>query len=344
MPDTFVISCREVKKGKFKPEPGPIRYLRVPASADNIRPTHESRSTRTWRNGLIARSRKELDPLSGSDGDILIFVHGYNNSTDVVLWRTRQLQSTMKAAGWSGTVVAFDWPSDNSTLNYLEDRGDAAKVAIHLARESITLLADAQFPEDGSEPCKLNVHLLGHSTGAYVIMEAFASADKEGDLFKTPWRIGQVAFIGGDVASNSLAEDSDWAKPMYHRIMRLTNYSSGFDRALAISNAKRLGTAARAGRVGLPAKTPQKAVNVDCSDYFLTKNPEASEFRGSFTHSWHIGDPVFTLDLAMTLEGGIDRKVVPTRKSTPQGLTLIPDNAARPAFQHLWDRDSPNPD
>ena len=336
MADTFVISCRNIRRGRFGAEPDRIRYLRVPKDADDILPKHESSSKKRWRNGVITSANREIDPLSDSCGDVLVFVHGYNNDTDVVLWRTRQLPADLNAVGWKGRVIAFDWSSDNSTLNYLEDRDDASSVAIHLAREAVALLVDCQFPQDhDDEPCKMNVHLLGHSTGAYVIMEAFADAARKGEFFKKPWRIAQVAFIGGDVSRNSLSMQSDWSGPMYSRIMRLTNYSCGFDKALAVSNAKRLGTSPRAGRVGLPDGSHHKAVNVDCSDYFQGKDPQQSVYRGSFTHSWHIGDDAFTLDLALTLEGEIDRHAIPTRRATNQGLALRGD-AARPQFQDRW--------
>jgi hypothetical protein len=173
-------------------------------------------------------------------------------------------------------------------------------------------------------------------------MEAFANASKKGDLFKKSWRIGQVAFIGGDVSSASLSTKSDWAAPMYERIFRLTNYSNRFDKVLGVSNMKRLGTSPRAGRVGLPADIPAKAVNVDCSEYFCTKDPEQSTFTGTFNHSWHIGDPEFALDLALTLEGEIDRLVIPTRRNDHGQLVLIPGKS-RPEFQRHWDEARPAP-
>jgi esterase/lipase superfamily enzyme len=256
-------------------------------------------------------------------------VHGYNNDIGVVLQRQRRLQADLRAEGWRGIVVAFDWPSDNKTLNYLEDRADAAAVASQLVTHGIAPMAIGQL-----SGCKTNVHLLGHSTGAYVIVEAFATAQKHGALFKTPWRVAQCAFIAGDVSSGSLAADSDWAQPMYERIMRLTNYSNPFDQVLGISNAKRLGTAPRAGRVGLPNDLHPKSVNVNCGPYFQTLNPKTATFFGTFNHSWHIGDRVFARDLAMTLEGAIDRNALPTRATVDGGLTLI--DGHRPKFQKYW--------
>jgi hypothetical protein len=166
---------------------------------------------------------------------------------------------------------------------------------------------------------------------------------KKGDLFKKAWRIGQVAFIGGDVSSASLNTSSDWARPMYDRIMRLTNYSNGFDKVLGVSNMKRLGTAPRAGRVGLPPDIPRKSVNIDCSGYFCSKDPGDSLFTGTFNHSWHIGDDTFALDLALTLEGEIDRDVISTRRIENGRLVLV-GGKSRPEYQDNWDEDRPVPD
>jgi pimeloyl-ACP methyl ester carboxylesterase len=334
---TFLICTRALDaKGRFISEPGETLFLKVPPGVEEYTPDNRLTPER-WRKQVAAAADGDEDEITGSRGDILVFVHGYNNDIRTVLWRTRTLQRTLTEQGWRGLVIGFDWPSDNSTLNYLEDRSDAAEVALRLVKESLELLIQAQVPNDSEqEPCKLNVHLLGHSTGAYVIMEAFAQAEKIGDYFRSPWRIGQVALIGGDVASDSLREDCDWSAPMFRRIMRLTNYSNQYDKVLGVSNAKRLGTAPRVGRVGLPPNASRKAVNVDCSAYFLTKDPKQSEFVGTFNHSWHIGDPVFALDLAMTLEGEIDRDGIPTRDRMPDGLVLR-GGRTRPQYREHWD-------
>lgn len=341
--NTFLICTRDVDENEeFVAEPGETRFLKVPMAQRAYSPA-DAISKKRWTKAVIAAADGDEDEITGSTGDILFFVHGYNNDIETVLWRTRTLQLSLAAHGWQGLVVGFDWPSDNSTLNYLEDRYDASQVAQRLVEDALQIVVDAQFPTDpDARSCTINVHLLGHSTGAYVIMEAFASASKNGPLFKKPWRIGQVAFIGGDVSSSSLSSDSDWASPMYDRIFRLTNYSSRFDKVLGVSNMKRLGTAPRAGRVGLPAEIPVKAVNVDCSDYFSTKDPKQSTFVGTFNHSWHIGDLDFALDLALTLEGAIDRQAIPTRRNDQGRLALI-GGQCRPEYQDDWDEDRPVP-
>src|SRR5262249_52298027 len=135
-------------------------------------------------------------------GDILVFIHGFNNGQDIVMSRTRRLKMDLTEAGYKGAVVAFDWPSDNMALNYLEDRHDAKKTALQLVKDCIKLFADKQTPD-----CCINVHLLGHSTGAYLIREAFDDAD-DTELKNAAWTVSQLALIAGDISSDSLSSDN----------------------------------------------------------------------------------------------------------------------------------------
>jgi esterase/lipase superfamily enzyme len=338
----YVITCRRVQHDAFEAKTGPVRFLKVPADAATATPANAVQGAGAiaqWVDEVINLSAAQPNPNSISpEGDILAFVHGYNNDLPAILRRQRQLTANLQAAGWRGLVISFDWPSDDYTLEYWQDRSRASDVSIELVRRCVAIIARGQ-----QAGCKANIHLLGHSTGAYVIMEAFAQAEKEGTLFKSDWRIGQVAFISGDVASASLAAKEGWAQPMFDRIMRLTNYSNGFDAVLGVSNAKRLGVAPRAGRIGLPPDAPLKAINVDCSAYFRDKDASATDHDAgiSYTHSWQFGDPVFAADLAMTIEGAMDRNVIPTRRQDNGKLVL--QQGARPAFQAVHDTKPPRP-
>src|SRR5262245_47634028 len=52
-------------------------------------------------------------------------------------------------------------------------------------------------------------------------------------------------------------------------------------------------------------------------------------------HSWHIGNRVFARDLAMTIEGAIDRHAIPTREKVNDQLSL--KDAPRPRFMSQWE-------
>src|SRR5262245_48245990 len=152
----FIICARDVdKKGRFAEEPGPTTYLRVPLDARSYDTSHVVKNKKTWRLAVAAAADGVQDDITDTTGDVLVFVHGYNNDMNAITWRTRTLQTTLAAQGWRGQVIAFDWPSDNSTLNYLEDRHDAAAVATQMVNDGIALLSEAQ--SDTDHPCKLNV-------------------------------------------------------------------------------------------------------------------------------------------------------------------------------------------
>jgi pimeloyl-ACP methyl ester carboxylesterase len=329
----YVITTRAIRSGAFVADVGTVRYLRVPGDVAVPTPTMGT-SGQSDINKWVAEVRALADGAPNPNsisvaGDVLIFVHGYNNDLPIIMQRHRQLAKDLSAEGWKGVVISFDWPSGNNTLAYIEDRSRAADVALQLVKKCIRVLAAGQ--ETG---CVTNVHLLGHSTGAYVLMEAFAQAEKDGNLFKSDWRVSQTAFIAGDVASSSLSITDAWSAPMFKRILRLTNYSNPYDSVLAASNAKRLGVAPRAGRVGLPADANSKAVNVNCGGYFLTLDPTKSTYFGDFTHSWHIGNRVFARDLAMVIEGAVDRNAITTRTVKDGQLSL--QDAPRPQFMKDW--------
>lgn len=316
----FMLCAREVKRGAFTAEPGPSQYLIVPDGAIPS-PRHAVHKD-SWVRKLRAKStwgKDSRDPRLAR-GDLLVFVHGYNNNLSIVTKRHRQLKRDLVEAGFKGEVMTFCWPSDDMTFNYLEDRHDAKATAMQLVTDGIGLLARVQTPD-----CAINVHLLGHSTGAYVIREAFDDAD-DSKLENSGWTISQIAFIAADISSASLSEGNSSSDSLFRHCLRLTNYSNRHDSVLKLSNAKRLGMAPRAGRVGLPDDAPRKSVEIDCTDYFgelSTDQALADEDQrdriGTFEHSWHIGNRVFALDLFETLKGDRDRTVVATRDVMPSG-------------------------
>ncbi|MBI3447358.1 MAG: alpha/beta hydrolase [Acidobacteria bacterium] len=313
-PGDFVLCVRDVEGGKFGSEPGPSTFLVVPPGK-NPSPRHA-----IGKDDWAGRVQRQAKPpaAAGANGDILVFIHGYNNDQAIVMQRHRRLRADLEGLGFAGAIVSFDWPSAASALNYLEDRSDAKATALELVDKGIRLLAARQDLD-----CRMNVHLLAHSTGAYVIREAFDDADDRRAIAAVNWTVSQIAFIAGDVSSASMSPSDSASESVYRHCVRLTNYWNPYDSVLKLSNMKRLGTAPRVGRVGLPDDAPGKAVDVDCGDYFRTLDESEAVHFGSFTHSWHIGDPVFTQDLLATIRGDIDRDRIPTRRMDERGKLLL---------------------
>lgn len=310
----YVISVRNTRRGEFGTEPGPTKFLAVPANKTHGTPD-DAIARGAWVDRVleVAQCGYE-DPVTHRPmGDVLVFVHGYNNAPEHVLARHRLLEGKLRAAGYEGAFVSFDWPSNDVAINYLEDRSDARKTALRLVDDCIRLFASTQ-----ARGCDINVHLLAHSTGAYVIREGFDDADDRRHIADKNWSVSQIAFIAADVSSRSMRADDSKSSSIYRHCVRLTNYQNPYDSVLKLSNIKRVGVAPRVGRTGLNDDAPEKAVNVNCGAYFrgLDEDPDS---LGSWSHSWHFGDDHFAKDLALTLAGDIDRNYIPTRRRDERG-------------------------
>jgi len=315
----YIICVRNVRKGKYGTEPGPTKFLKLRGNElPNPTKKRQKLTQNDWKNEVSREASTGFNENSEMPtGDILVFIHGYNNNQKVVMQRHRQLKKDLADVGYKGAVVSFDWPSASSAINYLEDRSDAKITALRLVKDCINLFTITQ-----SKGCELNVHLLAHSTGAYVIREAFDDADDRPKIALTNWSVSQICYIGADVSSKSMKASDSKSSSIYRHCARLTNYWNPYDSVLKLSNVKRVGVAPRVGRIGLPDTAPQKSVDVDCGDYFDSLDADNATFHGTFCHSWHVGDKLFAEDLMHTLAGDIDRNRIPTRASQNGRLVL----------------------
>ncbi|HIA46970.1 MAG TPA: alpha/beta hydrolase [Candidatus Hydrogenedentes bacterium] len=271
----------------FGDKPGPTKFLRVP---DGELPSPEkSRGqllTRTdWLREVLEEAQTGIDDVTGKPvGDVPVFVHGYNNSQEVVMQRQRTLKKDVEDLNYGGAVIAYGWPSGTTGMAYLEDRDDAKDTAHRLRDDCI-----APFKRQQEKDCEFNLHLLAHSTGAYVIRQSFSDADESASIKNFPWKASQIAFIGADVSRRSMKDTESHLKFLYRHCVRLTNYQNPHDSVLKLSNTKRIGLAPRVGRVGLPDNAGHKAVNVNCCPYYHSLDIDALtqgvDYHGSFCHS-----------------------------------------------------------
>jgi esterase/lipase superfamily enzyme len=307
----YLITVRAISGATFSDWPGTTTFLRLDDTDGAPFNPARSMPVDEWVLDVIGQVVKRKDATGTLRGDVLVYIHGFNNSMSEVLKRHRILRHDLPAHAFDGTVISFDWPCYDTALAYVPDREKAKLTAFSLVRDCIWRVARMQAQLD----CDINVHLLAHSTGAYVIQEAFDDADDRQAISSINWTASQIALISGDISSVSMmAGDAD-TESIYRHCVRLTNYSNGHDEVLQISNIKRVGIEPRVGRVGLPVEAPANAVNVDCSLYYqkAIKSQDAGLAGITISHAWQFADPVFTEDLAQTLNGNLDRGVITTR-------------------------------
>ena len=304
----FFITTRSISGNEFGDNIGAIRYLAVPDDAAPS-PAHAI-GLNPWLKQIMATFDRGQNEVAS--GNALFFVHGFNVGIADVNAEHNNIR-----AGLTGrlpcTVISFDWPSWTDTFAYLAELDTAKRTAINLVNAGVKPLLAAQ-----TQDCRVAVHALCHSMGAYVMREALDHAD-DGIRTGTDWMLNQLVLVAGDVEADDFVDGNKDTESMLGHAYRLTNYFNRYDEVLQISNVKRAGVAPRAGRVGLPDNAPAKTVNVDCSARFATtRRPgDSPAAAASWSHSWYFADANFYADLAEVLRGAVDRSVIAGRVAGP---------------------------
>jgi esterase/lipase superfamily enzyme len=314
----YVICVRreKAKEDKFDPQssgPGTALYLEVPGNKGDIFPSQHIDKD-AWTKKVIEKANGgPVKAGTQAKGDIVFFVHGFNTATSLMMERHRKIRKHLEADGFQGTVISFDWPCNTAALNYAEDRWDAKKSAIKLVKHGI--LRFAKYQEPG---CEVNMHILAHSMGTFVVREAFDDADDVAGIASISWSVSQVMLMSGDVSSASLGDNRSKSSSLYRHTVRLTNYFNPYDDILKLSNVKRVGVSPRVGRIGLPTEVPRKAVNVNCGEHY-NGNRAAYKNTNRAGHNWYFDEPKFFVDVHETIKGDVDRELIKTRKKDAAG-------------------------
>lgn len=154
----------------------------------------------------------------GSNRDVLVFVHGFNTSFDEARFRLAQV---VVDGGFNGVPVLFTWPSKGSLFGYGSDRESAMASRDALEHVIETLAAE---PDVGK------IHVLAHSMGAWLAMEALRETAIAGhpDL---DGHLGDVLLAAPDI-------DLDVFRGQMARLgsfAHVSVFAAGNDRALSLS-------------------------------------------------------------------------------------------------------------
>jgi pimeloyl-ACP methyl ester carboxylesterase len=312
-----VFTARAKRGDGFSASPGPVRFLAVPTGASVPQPAHQMRKADWFRDVMAAAGGVSGGGIA-KRGDVVIYVHGFNTAPGDMLARLRKLKVALAGNGYRGTVIGFDWPSAGRALNYLEDRKDAKATALALVDEGIATFAALQRPD-----CPIDVHVLAHSMGCYVVREAFDDADDRPAVAARSWSVSQVMLVAADLSVASLSAGNPKSSSLYRHAVRVTHYHNPLDEVLSLSAIKRVGVSPRSGRVGMDAPLPPKAIDIYCGARFrAVAGPEPAVQTG---HVWYFDDKQFLNDVALTVGGRLDRHEFPTRAPTDRGgLALRP--------------------
>lgn len=118
---------------------------------------------------LIAEINRELAMRPAGQRKLLIFIHGYNNTTSDALLRLAQF---VEDTGFQGVPVLFSWASAARAPRYVYDLNSAL-----VARVKLKDMADILVRTNGE-----SVDIFAHSMGTFLTMEGLVDAQKAGTL------------------------------------------------------------------------------------------------------------------------------------------------------------------
>jgi esterase/lipase superfamily enzyme len=223
--------------------------------------------------------------------ELVVFVHGFNNSFD---YAACTLAEAWHFMGRSGAAVLYSWPAARAgVFGYDPDRESSEFTVSHF-KQFLRIVASCDAVE--------RVHVIAHSRGTDVVGTALRELQIHygamGMDASDPLKIGNAVLAAADidreVSSTRLGGEEAW-----RAADRVTIYTGAGDRALKIS-ARMFKSESRIGQMG-----PEQLADYNryTSELFAHRIHAIHRPRrtGFFGHSYFLHDPAVSSDLLLLL-------------------------------------------
>lgn len=256
----------------------------------------------TQRGGF---SQAALQDLSDPGRNLLVFIHGFDNSFEDAITRAAFNREWFAASGVRAadtTVVAFIWPSLGELItlpfpdhDYRQDQTAAGQSGLHVR----SFLANLE-PVISSARTKGNrIFLLAHSMGNWALQAGVESwfMHGNGDAFL----FDEALLAAADEIYNSFDfQPSGRLSGLERLAKRISIYSSQVDAVLKLSmavnlGAKRLGQDGPHNRADTARFPPSKYRTVDCTGF------RDYGFGLASSHQYYRRSPSARTDIAHTM-------------------------------------------
>lgn len=186
-------------------------------------------SQRVFNDLWTAATKKERQ-----QGEILVFIHGYNSDLDNGLKTVRKLDKLYVQDPDSpiDKIVLFSWPAMSNLLEYRDDSRDAQASGYALGRALQKCLDFLARIQQDNDSCKQRIHLMSHSRGNLVVESMMAVLNDEGNMPNSLF--SDALLMAPDVDYDAIEKP----KPMYDLIdicERIHVFYHRKDKALGIS-------------------------------------------------------------------------------------------------------------
>lgn len=174
--------------------------------------------------------RKTAPPRPGSKRQILVFIHGYNNSFDEAIRKTAQLAGDLELVNCEGeargVAIAYTWPSASSVFGYLADEESAEWTQQRLA-PFLGALARVCREE------RVELQVIAHSMGSRALVRSLADlANSAQDGVPAGPLFDQIILLAPDIGKGIFDQYLERMLPL---VDHLTIYVSANDGALTLS-------------------------------------------------------------------------------------------------------------
>lgn len=177
---------------------------------------------------LEAASQTAESAPSGGTSDLVIVVHGFNNTADKARYKFDIAAEGLRGAGYGGLIAGFSWDADRQ-------RDPLAMSGYHAARRVAVgngpLLASFIADWHRAHPdCR--IHLLGYSMGARLVLEALLQLERDPVLVALHLQVDSVHLVGAAVDDDEAELNAVYGQAIQHCCGRFFNYYSREDNKL----------------------------------------------------------------------------------------------------------------
>lgn len=176
-----------------------------------------------------ATIRRSPAPRQGQQRQVLMYIHGYNNSFDEAVRKTAQLAADLELVTCEGDArgvsIAYTWPSASSVFGYLADEESA-----EWTQQRLTPFLGALARVCREEDAELQV--IAHSMGSRALVRSLADLANSNQDGRSGPMFDQIILLAPDIGRGIFDQYLERILPL---IDHLTIYVSANDGALAIS-------------------------------------------------------------------------------------------------------------
>jgi esterase/lipase superfamily enzyme len=222
----------------------------------------------------------ELLPANPARRDVLLYVHGFNQSFETAALDAARLSTSVQ---FHGSTMIFTWPSKEKLFDYGYDRESAMWSRDAMERLLTALIANDRIGR---------IHIVAHSVGTMLSMEALRQVYARNGIAGVD-KIGAVVFASPDIDMDVFTSSLQRIPPLAPKITVITATN---DRALAVAGW----IAGGMTRVGAAEKEQLEKLGLRVID-------ASAQGWGIINHDLFLSNDQITTVIRRAIEGTPDR-------------------------------------